>query len=447
MKAKILIVDDDRDLLKLISIRLNANDYDVSTAESGEQALSLVPVLKPDLVITDLKMDGMDGLELYEQLNSQHPGLPVIILTAHGTIPEAVEATQSGVADFLAKPFDSTTLIECIDSALSTSGYSPKEIENSHWRENIISQSPTIESLLNKIEKIAPTDASILIQSESGTGKELLANGIHLASLRAKHRFVPVNCAAIPESLLESELFGHTKGSFTGAIADHKGLFREAENGTLFLDEVGDMPLSFQSKLLRVLQEKSVRPVGSTKDYPIDVRVLSATHHNLIECVKEGTFREDLYYRLNVLTLELPPLRDRQEDIPLLANHFLSKLLPNKKLSFAQEAMKELIEAPWPGNIRQLLNIVEQCAILTSTSIIPASLVENALHGQSSNIQSFSSAQSEFEREYFFKLMQMTSGNVTEAAKIAQKNRTELYRYLSKHHLEPKTFRVNKDTQ
>ena len=443
MTAKILIVDDDRDLLKLISIRLNANDYDVLTAESGEQALSLVPVQKPDLVITDLKMDGMNGLELYEQLNSQYPGLPVIILTAHGTIPEAVEATQNGVADFLAKPFESSALIEGIETALSTSGYSPKEIRNSDWRKSIISQSPVIESLLNKIEKVAPTDASILIQSESGTGKELLANGIHLASHRAQHRFVPVNCAAIPETLLESELFGHTKGSFTGAIADHKGLFREAENGTLFLDEVGDMPLSFQSKLLRVLQEKSVRPVGSTKDYPINVRVLSATHHNLIECVKEGMFREDLYYRLNVLTLELPPLRERQEDIPLLANHFLAKLLPTKKLSFAQEAMKELIEAPWPGNIRQLLNIVEQCAILASTPIIPATLVENALHGQSSNIQSFSSAQSEFEREYFFKLMQMTSGNVTEAAKIAQKNRTELYRYLSKHHLEPKTFRVN----
>lgn len=441
MTAKILIVDDDRDLLKLISIRLNANNYDVSTAESGEQALSLVPALKPDLVITDLKMDGMNGLELFKQLNNQYPNLPVIILTAHGTIPEAVEATQSGIADFLAKPFDSTELIKCINLALSTSGYSSEKKGSSHWRKQIVTQSPIIDSLLNKVEKIAPTDASILIQSESGTGKELLANAIHLASLRADHKFIPVNCAAIPETLLESELFGHIKGSFTGATTDHKGLFREADNGTLFLDEIGDMPLNFQSKLLRVLQEQRVRPIGSTKDHPINVRVLSATHHNLLEAIHEGAFREDLYYRLNVLTLELPPLRERQEDIPLLVNHFLRKLLPSKKVNFSQEAMKELIEAPWPGNIRQLLNIVEQCAILASTSIIPVSLVENALHGQSSNIQSFSSAQNEFEREYFFKLMQMTSGNVTEAAKIAQKNRTELYRYLSKHHLEPKTFR------
>ncbi|MGH1542965.1 MAG: sigma 54-interacting transcriptional regulator [Arenicella sp.] len=444
MTAKILVVDDDQDLLKLISIRLDANNYSVSTAESGEQALSLLPILKPDLVITDLKMDGINGMELFEQIHHQHPTLPVIILTAHGTIPEAVEATQSGVADFLAKPFESSSLINCIESALSTSGYTAAiSDKTASWRENIISQSPLIDEMLSKIEKIAPTDASVLIQSESGTGKELLAQAIHLASKRSKHKFVPVNCAAIPESLFESELFGHLKGSFTGATSDHKGLFRDADKGTLFLDEIGDMPLSFQSKLLRVLQEKVVRPVGSTEVYPINVRVLSATHHNLMEAVEQGDFREDLYYRLNVLTLELPPLRNRQEDIPLLANHFLQKLLPGKRISFSQEAMKILIEAPWPGNIRQLLNIVEQCAILSSTPIIPTSLVENALNGQSSNIQSYTAAQNEFEREYFFKLMQMTAGNVTEAAKIAQKNRTELYRYLSKHHLEPKMFRAS----
>jgi len=441
MKAKILVVDDDEDLLKLISIRLTVHDYDVSTAESAEKALSLLPNTKPDLVITDLKMGGMSGLDLFKQIHTSQPTLPVIILTAHGTIPDAVDATQSGVSNFLSKPFDSTALIESVEAALNTSGFQSQLDTPKSWRSAIVSQSAVIDELLKKVEKIAPTEASILIQSESGTGKELLAQAIHLASNRSKHKFVGVNCAAIPESLLESELFGHVKGSFTGATSDHLGLFREANKGTIFLDEVGDMPSSFQSKLLRVLQERVVRPVGSTKSYEIDIRVLSATHSNLTEAVTNGDFREDLFYRLNVLTLALPPLRERREDIPLLANHFLKTLFPKKKLSFSSTAIKLLIESPWPGNIRQLLNIVEQCAILSSTAVISDSLVENALHGQHSNAQSYAAAQNEFEREYFYKLMQMASGNVTEAAKMANKNRTELYRFLSKHHIDPKKFR------
>jgi len=300
MNAKVLVVDDDADLLKLISIRLSVNNFDVATAESGEEALSILPEIKPNLIITDLKMGGMSGFELFKQIRATHPTLPVIILTAHGTIPDAVDATLSGVSNFLSKPFDSAALIESVESALSTSGFKSQDATTKQWHSSIISQSPIIEELLKKVEKIAPTEASVLIQSESGTGKELLAQAIHLASDRAKHQFVAVNCAAIPESLLESELFGHVKGSFTGASSDYLGLFREADKGTIFLDEIGDMPMNFQSKLLRVLQEKMVRPVGSTKSYPIDARVLSATHTNLNNAVKEGRFREDLFYRLNV---------------------------------------------------------------------------------------------------------------------------------------------------
>jgi two-component system response regulator GlrR len=445
-KTRILVVDDDGDLLRLMSFRLKAAGYRIDCAESGEQALGRLSAAPPDLVITDLQMGGMSGLDLFDTIHENHPGLPVIILTAHGTIPDAVNATRNGVASFLTKPFDGQILLENIDHALRMSGNTGRQGAPgiASWREKIISRSRSMEELLAQAEKVAVSDAAILIQSESGTGKELLAEAIHNASSRANQVFVPVNCAAIPEQLLESELFGHVKGAFTGATRNHAGLFRSADRGTIFLDEIGDMPIGFQAKLLRVLQDNQVRPVGSTEAYSIDVRLISATNHLLEENVRTGSFREDLYYRLNVLTLEMPPLRERREDVPLIANnHLAANIQRGQKtgLRFSPEAMEQMVSAPWPGNVRQLLNVVEQCVILATTEIIPASMVKRALRGQTGVILPLAMAQSHFERDYLVKILQITQGNVTQAAKMARRNRTEFYRLLNRHHLEAALFR------
>jgi two-component system response regulator GlrR len=285
----------------------------------------------------------------------------------------------------------------------------------------------------------------VLIRGDSGTGKELLARAVHRASPRADKPFVAVNCGAIPEQLLESELFGHMKGSFTGAARDYKGLFQSAEGGTVFLDEIGDMPLPLQVKLLRVLQEKEVRAIGSTQTIPVDVRIISATHRDLEEAIKIGAFREDLYYRLNVVSFALPSLAERREDIPVLSAYFLAQLADRYKKplnGFASEAMEILVKSSWPGNVRELYNVVEQAVALSTTPIIPPALVENAIRGQTAELSSFESARSEFEREYLAKLLKITGGNVTQAARLAKRNRTEFYKLLQRHHLDPKLFKA-----
>ena len=298
--------------------------------------------------------------------------------------------------------------------------------------------------LLAEAGMVARSDASVLITGESGTGKELLANAIHRASPRAGRPFVAVNCSAIPEALLESELFGHVKGSFTGAVANHRGLFVAADGGTLFLDEIGDMPPALQVKLLRVLQEKSIRPVGSSESAKVDVRILSATHRNLDQAMAQGQFRDDLYYRLNVVALHLPALGQRREDIPLLANHFLKQLSAKygKPLNgFAPEALKALSMAPWPGNVRQLHNVVEQVSALSTTPLIPLTLVQRALRMPSIEVLSYAAARERFERDYLVGLLKMTDGNAADAARLAERNRTEFYRLLQKHGLTPGQFR------
>jgi len=446
-KYRILLVDDDNSLLRLLSMRLTAVGYEVTAVESGEQALAQLPLLHPNLIITDLQMEGMDGLTLFNQVHNRNPSLPVMILTAHGTIPEAVEATSRGVFSYLTKPFNSKILLEHVARALKITGEAPTgqtETENSEWRKDIVTRSPLMESLLTQARLVADSDASVLIRGESGTGKELLARAIHKASPRAAAAFVALNCSAIPESLFESELFGHTKGSFTGATRDHPGLFRAAEGGTLFLDEIGDMPLGFQVKLLRALQERSIRPVGSTESVPVDVRIISATHQDLDQARQTNAFREDLYYRLNVVTLELPSLAERREDISLLANHFLNTFPDATKkgiTGFSAEAMEAMLSAPWPGNVRQLYNVVEQSVALSTTSLIPVSLVQRALRTESGEIPAFAEARSEFERDYLTQVLQITNGNVTRAAQIAKRNRTEFYKLLHKHHLDPAQFK------
>ncbi|MDH5216331.1 MAG: sigma 54-interacting transcriptional regulator [Gammaproteobacteria bacterium] len=445
----ILIVDDEEDILRLLSMRLEASGYKVIAAESGEQALVQVSLQRPSVVITDLRMEGMDGMALFNAIHKVNSALPVIILTAHGTIPDAIEATKQGVFSYLTKPFDSKQLLTQIEKALSISGVSHEFEEDeqgaNEWRSEIISRSPIMEELLAQAQLVANGEASVFIHGESGTGKELLAKAVHKASSRRDGPFIAVNCAAIPEHLLESELFGHTKGAFTGAASSYEGLFQAAHKGTIFLDEIGDMPLSLQVKLLRVLQERQVRPVGSTKSIDIDVRIISATHCDIDKEMTLGNFREDLYYRLNVVNLELPSLMDRRQDIPLLANYFLEELVRiNKKKvkAFAPEAMELLMTAPWPGNVRQLKNVVEQSFALCTTPIVPARLVLKALRGKSGEIMPLTEAKRRFEHDYLLKLLQLTSGNVSQAARLANRNRTEFYKLLHRHQLNPTEFKV-----
>jgi len=447
--ADILLVDDDPDLLKLISLRLSSAGYRVRTADSGEAALAALAIARPGLVITDLKMPGIDGMQLFEAVHRQHPALPVIILTAHGTIPEAVNATQRGIFAFLTKPFDSQDLLHKVATSLKLSGneLAGSDAAAGEWREGIITRSPRMEDLLRQARLVAESDASVLIYGESGTGKELLARAIHRASRRAERPFVAVNCGAIPGDLLESELFGHARGAFTGAVAAHKGLFQAADGGTLLLDEIGDMPLPLQVKLLRVLQESEVRPVGATQAMPVDVRVISATHRDLEAQRAEGRFREDLYYRLNVVSLHLPTLSERREDIPLLAAHILRKLAERYRKpvpTLAPDAMSLLVAAPWPGNVRQLLNLLEQAVALTPTTVIPASLVSNALKEDAAALVPFEEARRSFERDYLARLLKITGGNVTQAAQLAKRNRTEFYKLLQRHRLEPAAFKEAK---
>ncbi|MGD8566991.1 MAG: sigma 54-interacting transcriptional regulator [Gammaproteobacteria bacterium] len=442
---KVLIVDDDIGILQLISIRLEAMGYAVTAVESAEEALASMSVVRPDIVVTDLRMEGMDGLALFDAIHESNPALPVIILTAHGTIPEAVDATKRGVFSFLSKPFDGRALVEHINKALALSGKKEDDgEEDSSWRSAIITRSPAMEDILSQAKLIAQSEVSVFLHGASGSGKELFANAIHKASPRRDKPFVAINCSAIPEALLESELFGHRKGSFTGATKDHEGLFLAAGGGTLFLDEIGDMPLALQAKLLRVLQESMVRPVGSTESISVDVRVISATHKDLDQSMEKGEFREDLYYRLNVVSIEIPSLHERREDIPLLTQHFLKDISDksNKKItSFSSEAMELLVAAPWPGNVRQLLNVVEQVVALSTTPVIPATLVRKALKNPSPDILTYSEAKLRFERDYLCHLLQITSGKVSQAAKLAKRNRTEFYRLLNRHNIDPGLFK------
>jgi len=445
----ILLVDDDPDLLKLISLRLTSAGYRVRTAASGDDALASLATARPGLVITDLKMPGIDGMQLFEAIHRQHPALPVIILTAHGTIPDAVSATQRGIFAFLTKPFDSQDLLHKVAASLRLSGNEAPGTDAAAgaWREGFITRSPRMEDLLRQARLVADSDASVLIYGDSGTGKELLARAIHRASRRADRPFVAVNCGAIPGDLLESELFGHARGAFTGAIQAHKGLFQSADGGTLLLDEIGDMPLPLQVKLLRVLQEGEVRPVGSTQAIPVDVRVISATHRDLEVQRADGRFREDLYYRLNVVSLNLPPLSERREDIALLATDILRKLATRYRKpvpTLAPDAMALLVAAPWPGNVRQLLNLLEQAVALTPTTVIPATLVANALKEDAAALIPFEEARRTFERDYLARLLKITGGNVTQAAQLAKRNRTEFYKLLQRHRLEPALFKEAK---
>nr|MBL8411503.1 sigma 54-interacting transcriptional regulator [Dechloromonas sp.] len=450
--AHILVVDDDEDILRLLAIRLRARGFRVSAVGSAEEALARIAIDPPRVVVSDVRLPGRDGLALFEEIRVTRPSLPVILLTAHGNIPDAVDATSRGVFGYLTKPFDSQTLLGKIDQALQLSA--PTTVGDAQaasgspaadWQEGIVYCSSRMAELMAEARMVAASDASVLIRGESGTGKEVLARAIHRASPRAKGPFVAINCGAIPEQLLESELFGHLKGAFTGAGTARAGLVQAANGGTLFLDEIGDMPLTLQVKLLRVLQERVVRPVGSTTAEAVDVRVLSATHRDLDAAMAQGQFREDLYYRLDVVSLTLPRLDQRREDIPLLAAHFVQQVAAKygKPITgFAPDALEALATASWPGNVRQLYNVVEQSCALTSTPLIPLLLAQRAMRVPSMEALSYAEAKLRFERNYLVQLLKLTDGNVADAARIADRNRTEFYRLLQKHDLSPALFRA-----
>jgi two-component system response regulator GlrR len=440
--GKILLVDDDPGLLRLLSIRLRAEGFDVEAVESAHNALAVLNRFTPDLVITDLRMDKMDGIGLLKELQTRSPGLRVIIITAHGTIPDAVTATQHGAFGFLTKPIDKDELLSLVDRALKVSGSASVDED---WASKIITRNQAMKEVLQQAKMVAATDARVLITGESGTGKELLAQAIHKASDRRNKPFVAINCSAMAENLLESELFGHEKGAFTGATRSHDGLFQSAEGGTLMLDEIGDMPMRLQVKLLRVLQESQVRPVGSTEAKKIDVRVISATHRDLQSFMGQGRFREDLYYRLNVVNIKLPPLDDRREDIPLLVADFLQQISresDQERKVYAPEAVEMLVTADWPGNVRQLYNVVRQNVALSRSPVISGELVQQSLGEHAGKLASFSDARDEFTRNYLSQILQITMGNVSQAARLAKRNPTDSYKLLARHDLNPVAFKT-----
>jgi two-component system, NtrC family, response regulator GlrR len=439
-KARILIVDDDPGLLRLLTIRLRAENFDVEAVENGLQAIAAATRFRPDLVISDLRMDQLDGIGLLKELQSRWPGLKVIMLTAHGTIPDAVHATQLGAFGFLTKPVEKQELLEQVNKALKISGFVDTDQD---WRAEFITRSPLMEEKLAQAHMVAGTDARVLITGESGTGKELLARAIHKASPRRNRPFVVVNCSAMAENLLESELFGHVKGAFAGASTDRRGLFQAAEGGTILLDEIGDMPMRLQVKLLRLVQENMIRPIGSNQGIGIDVRVISATRADLQQLMASGQFREDLYYRLNVVHIEMPSLNRRREDIPVLVAHFLAQIARESgtRKIYAPEAVELLATSDWPGNVRQLQNVVRQNVALSQTPIIPVELVQQSLGGTQGKLPSFDEARDEFTRSYLSQILQITGGNVSQAARLAKRNRTDFYKLLGRHQLAPEDFK------
>lgn len=393
----------------------------METATSGEEALAKMEVNIPDLVITDLFLGGMNGMQLMESIHSKTPLLPVIILSGQAQIRDAVKATHMGSAAFLTKPIDKDKLSEQVRYTLNVSANGRKDNE---FAEGIIYKSNIMTELVDLSMAVAATSVTVFISGETGTGKEIFAKAIHEGSERSGAPFIGVNCGALPEQLLESELFGHEKGAFTGAATRHEGLFQAANGGTLFLDEIGDMPLSLQAKLLRVLQDMEVCPVGSTKTYPIDVRIISASHRDLDEMVNSGEFRADLYYRLKVVPLAMPKLSERREDIPLLADHFLelhAQANNKKKKHLSPESLDYLMAAEWPGNIRQLNNVIELCATLGKTETIALSLIKMGCQDRSKQMKTLKEAKLEFEKNYLIGILKMSAGHVMNAAKTAVK--------------------------
>jgi len=449
--GNILVVDDDPNLLELLRIRLESGNYQVTTALKEEEALKATQEQVFDLSIVDLKLAQGDGITLMQALHLINPQMPVIILTAHGSIESAVEAMRKGAYSYLTKPFEAQDLFFQMERALENRRLSSEVnrlknlLKEKYDFDNIVAKSGKMQRVLEMVARIAQTDSTVYIHGESGTGKELIAKAIHLASARKNKAFIALNCAALPETLLESELFGHEKGAFTGAIRSTKGLFTQAHEGSLFLDEIGDMSLSLQAKLLRVLQERQFYPVGSERSVEVDVRVVVATQKDLEEAVKQGGFREDLFYRIHVIPIPLPTLRERKEDIPPLVEHFLKKYNQQMKKEIeglTPAAMQRLMLHDWPGNVRELENTIEYAVAMAQQNWIKEDLILQTRTLQAPEpLKPLKESKDAFEKTYLTNLLQISEGNVSRAAKLAGKYRADFYDLLKKHGLKTEKFK------
>jgi len=441
----IFVVDDDPSISQILKKILSGEGYHVLEASTGKEALEIFSQSDIDLILMDMILPDADGIELAQQMLSEKAHIPVILITAHGNIPKAVEAIKSGLYDFLEKPFDRDRMMVTIRNALSW-GHAQQELlhykRNSLERFKMVGQSAAMQKVYTMIEKIAPTDAPVLITGENGVGKELVAQAIHNGSPRAKKKMIKINCAAIPDTLLESELFGHTKGAFTGAQSAHPGRLQLADGSTLFLDEIGDLSPDAQAKVLRFLESGEVQRVGSTETIHVNVRIIAATNQNLRNLVKEGKFRQDLYYRLEIFPINVPPLRQRREDIPILLNHFMDEYASANGVlqpRLTPAALRYLIGYSWPGNVRQLRHFVERMLILISSDVIDIQHVKSLLFSKDDHDSSdetedktLRGARKNFEREHILAVLAETNGNVTEAAKILGVDRANLYRKMGR---------------
>ena len=439
-RAKILAVDDDPGLLRLLTIRLRSENYEVEAVQSAAEALAAMARFRPDLVITDLRMDQMDGIGLLKELQARWPGLKVILLTAHGTIPDAVRATQSGAFSFMTKPVEKQELLEQVQKALKISGFPTVDEE---WRADIITRSPLMEEKLGQAHLVAGTDARVLLTGDAGVGKKLIGRAIHRASTRRAGPFLVISCSEVAESELETDLFGYDNGAVPGAARTQRSLLQAAEGGTVVLEEISDLPVSLQAKLVRALQENRVRPAGTDETQPVNARIMATTRQDLTQLMVQGKFREDLYYRLNTVHIDVPALQRRREDIPLLVAHFLEHIAVETGVRkiYSPEAVEFLATAEWPGNVRQLQAVVRQNATIAQTAVISAEIAEQAV-GAVSGLPSFDDARDEFTRNYLVQILQITGGNVSQAARLAKRNRTDFYKLLSRHQLTPDEFKA-----
>jgi len=452
----ILILDDDPDFLRLLGLWLESEGHDVFASSDPVTGVARLRSRIPDLIISDLRMPVIDGMGILEEAQRLDPDLPVILLTAHGSIPNAVEAMRGNAFGYLSKPFSSEELQDLVKAALSQRQASQetrtlRATLRAQAGQLVLHRSPAMAALVDELARIAGSSASVFLSGESGAGKERIARAIHTASPRAERPFIAVNCGAIPAELAESELFGHVKGSFTGAAHDAPGLIRSADGGTLFLDEIADLPLALQVKLLRVLQEGTLRPVGASREISVDVRVISATHQDIHALTASGEFREDLYYRLHVIPLRVPSLCERPEDIPLLAQHFLDResgRLGREIQGFSPEALDKLVQRPWPGNVRELENAITYAAAVTEKGWVAADAIPDAgRQGGQSALPPLQDAKTAFERAYLENLLRATGGNISRAARIAGRHRTDLYKLMRKHGLAPQLFKGNDDSE
>ncbi|WP_297453599.1 sigma-54 dependent transcriptional regulator [Persephonella sp.] len=436
IKRKILIVDDDKDILSLMRIKLKNESFLVKTENSPLKALDIISSEEIDLIIVDQQMPEITGLEFIEIVKEQYPEMPIILMTAYGQIEDAVKAIKIGALHYITKPINYEELKHVINQAFEITSLK-EEIKNLKdiISDEIIVESKKMRDIIETAKKVAPFDATVLITGESGTGKEVIARFIHKHSKRAKKSFIAINCGAIPENLLEAELFGYQKGAFTGADFDKKGLIEEANGGTLFLDEIGELPLNLQVKLLRVIQEQEIKPLGSNKSKKINVRFIAATNKNLEKLVKIGAFREDLYYRLNVIKVNIPPLRKRKEDIIPLAQFFIKKYSLKygiKPKTLSKKAEEDLLNYDWPGNVRELENTIERLLLTTSGNTIRKIFKKSSTVD---NLKKFRDAKEEFEKRYIEKLLEKTKGNISKASRISGLTRAQIYRYIKKYNI------------